>query len=302
MSTTPAKPTAREALDMLSKLEQAAPTATARRLRQIQRLIQDLSAENEYFNTLVTENTTMLEPEQPQPQIIPDSNLLMLLAGMNDGMRAPLVAIRGRAELIQAGFLGQITDEQNVWLNAIEENTTRAFALLDTVQQIVDLQSGKTHLEPANFVPTELLEEARDRVIDAATTRQHEISIHVPETVPLAYGDFYNALIILTDILDNAIYYTPPGGSIRLSVDNLGTHALFSVVDNGIGLTAEDTSSIGQPFWRGSNRLVRQHPGNGLRLFLAQQVLTLQESELIFSGEPGLGSTFSFILPIPKEK
>lgn len=300
MSISPSTLNPREALDILSRLEQAAPYATARRLRQIQRMIQELAAENEYFNTLVSEDTSMLEqrPTAPPPE---DSSLMRLFVGMNDGMRAPLVAIRGRAELIQAGFLGQITDSQNLWLNAIEENTTRAFTLLDTVQQIMDLQVGKVNLEMVNFVPTELLEAARDRVLDSTAALKHEIAIHVPETVPLAHGDFYQTLIILSDILYNAIYYTAPGGQIRLSVDNLGTHALFSVVDNGIGLIPEENDSISQPFWRGSHHVVRQHPGNGLSLFLARQVLALQGGELIFSGEAGLGSTFSFTLPVPGE-
>ena len=59
---------------------------------------------------------------------------------------------------------------------------------------------------------------------------------------------------------------------------------------------------IGQPFWRALHQpLVRQHPGTGLRLYLAQQIFELHGSELLFSGEPSMGSTFSFTLPLGLE-
>jgi len=80
----------------------------------------------------------------------------------------------------------------------------------------------------------------------------------------------------------------------------LGTHVLFSVADTGIGLSEDDLEHVGKPFWRGEHqRLVRQHAGTGLRLFLAQRILALQQGELIFSGESDFGSTFSFTLMIP---
>lgn len=223
-----------------------------------------------------------------------------LLAGANDALRAPLVAIRGRAELIQAGMLGQITDEQKQWLNAIHENTGRAFTLLDAVQQIIAMHQGRMQIEWSNFIATDLLEEAHERIRDRAADLKHNIIIQKPVSSPMAHGDFYQSLMVLTDILDNAVRYTPPGGQIRLSVDNLGTHVLFNIADSGIGLTAEDIQHVGQPFWRGEHhRLVRQHPGTGLTLFLARRTLALQRGELIFYGEPDLGSTFSFTLMIP---
>jgi signal transduction histidine kinase len=268
-------------------------------------LLQSLTEENSYLTTLLNEPAPPpvsdwqepLPPPAPTPEAGLDTSLF---AGLNDALRPPLIAIRGRAELVQAGLLGQITAEQDQWLQAIHENTDRAFAVLDALQEMIALQQGRVQLEALNFISTDLLAEAWERLRDQARALNHQITIHAPETVPLAHGDFYQSLIILTDLLSNALRYTPPGGGIRLSVDNLGTHVLFNVADNGIGLAPEDLEYIGRPFWRGSHRLVRQHPGTGLRLYLAKQVLALQGGELIFSGEPDLGSTFSFTLPAPE--
>jgi two-component system phosphate regulon sensor histidine kinase PhoR len=298
-----------QSLEFLDKLRQAAPAGSAARLEQIIRLLQALAQENDYLNSLVTEGIASVTaseppppptaPPEPAPVELPESELLTLLNGLNDGMRAPLVAIRGRAELIEAGLLGQISEEQRQWLRAVHENTERAFTLLDTVQQIILLRAGQTKITWNTFVSSDLLQEAYNRIQDAARARQHELTLHLPDTVPMARGDFYQTLIILADLLDNAVHYTPPGGQIRLSAESLGTHVLFSIMDNGIGFTAEQAPYVGTPFWRGSHRLVRQHPGHGLRLYLARQVLALQGGELIYSAQPSLGSTFSFTLALP---
>lgn len=295
----------KQASEMLERLRQAAPRVTASRIEQIMDLMDELEQENSYLSALLPDTDMVKEPEPAE--IIeeiepPDDSAIHLLAGVNEALRAPLVAIRGRAELIHAGLLGKITDEQSQWLRAIHESTERAFAVLEAIQQILDLQRSQLRIDWSRFIPTDLMEEAYARVQDRAKACGHEITITAPDAVPMAMGDFYQSLIVLTDILDNAVRYTPPNsnGQIRMSVDNLGTHVLFSVVDNGIGLSEDDVQHVGEPFWRGEqHKLVRQHAGTGLRLYLARRVLALQQGDLIFSGEPDCGSTFSFTLMIP---
>lgn len=310
-----------QALEVLSKLQAAVPAAASTQLRQVAGLLQSLVDENTYLNSLVMEGigstgTPVLPPhDAPDIPVQPDtdddlpdkvhedeaSELPVLVEGLNDALRPPLVAIRGRAELVQAGLLGQITSDQDIWLQSIQENTDRAFAVLNAIQELLAIQKGETRIEKVNFISTDLLKEAWNRLRDKARESNHEVTIQAPDTVPLAHGDFYQSLIVLTDLLDNAMRYTPNGGQIRMSVDNLGTHALFTVADNGIGLTPDDLEAIGRPFWRGDHhRLVRQHAGTGLRICLAKQMLPLMGGELIYSGEPGLGSTFSFTLPTPE--
>jgi signal transduction histidine kinase len=324
--TGPLEPTLtlEQAMEILGRLQNAAPKATAEKLGQVRQLLQHLASENVYFHTLMLEGLpdapareeaapSMPDPAEPEgdesspalaasiSDALASEASVQLVRGINDALRPPLVAIRGRAELVQAGFLGQITPEQDTWLQAINENTSRAFAVLDALQEMIAIQRGQVRLDPVNFLSTDLLAEAWERLRDRARQLNHDVTIQAPDVVPLAQGDFYQSLIVLTDLLDNALRYTPPGGQIKLTVDNLGTHVLFSVADNGIGLTADDLAQVGKAFWRGDHhRLVRAHPGTGLRLYLAQHVLALQDGELIFSGEPDVGSTFSFTLPIPE--
>lgn len=309
-----------QALETLTHMQDDLPPPMADQLAEIAAVLQTVSAENAYLNTLLLEGEpppAAVTPPPPPPSppgerrtltgllrdsaADPNAPLTELFAGLNDALRPPLIAIRGRADLVRAGLLGQISAEQDLWLEAIESNTSRAFAVLDALQEMIALQRGQVRIDLMNFISTDLLTEAWERVRDKIRPYGHEISVQAPEAVPLAQGDFYHSLIVLTDLLDNAMRYTPPNGQIRMSVDNLGTHVLFSVTDNGIGLTPDDLKNVGRPFWRGDHeKLVRQHPGTGLRLYIDKQILALQGGELIFSGEPGLGSTFSFALRAPE--
>jgi signal transduction histidine kinase len=300
-----------QALETLARLQSAAPAQTAAKLRQIAALLQSLSEENSYLNARLLDEMPAfgnISPPVPPDELPETADLVSSdiqdipewFTGISDTLRPPLIAIRGRVELVEAGLLGQVTTEQGQWLQSIQENTSRAFAVLDAIQELIALQKGEMRIEKVNFISTDLLKEAWERIRDKSRAFNHEVTLQSPEAVPLAYGDFYQSLIILTDLLDNALHYTPPSGQIRMVVDDLGTHVLFSVADNGIGLTPADMESIGRPFWRGNDRMVRAHNGSGLRLYLAKQVLALLDGELIFSGEPGLGSTFSFTLPTPQ--
>lgn len=288
-----------QALATLSQIKAQAAPPQAEQLADVASVLQNLSAENAYLNTLLIEGAP--PPTRPSSPAISESEMLpQLFDGMTDALRPPLAAIHGRADMLRAGLLGKVTSEQDLWLQAIEDNTQRALAVLDALQEIIALQKGDVQFEILNFISTDLLTATWERVRDRIRPYNHEVSIQAPEVVPLAQGDFYHSLTVMTDLLDNAIRYTPPKGQIRLSVDNLGTHVLFSVTDNGVGLDADDLKNIGRLFWRGSHhRLVRQHPGTGLRLYIDKQLLAMQGGELIFSGEPGLGSTFSFALKSP---
>ncbi len=305
-----------QALEVIADLQRISAPYAANQLGQIGGLLRRLADENTYLNAMLAEGIPAASPAvedltrsttktvtallAEQAAIEKDSPLYLLM-GVNEVLRPPLIAIRGRAELVQAGMLGRLSPEQEQWVQAIHDNTNRSFAVLDSLQQVIALQNGQVHIEWSSFISTELLNEAYERIRDKARARQHEVTIHAPEAVPLARGDFYQSLIILTDMLDNAVRYMPEGGQIRLSVDNLGTHVLFSVADSGIGLNEDDLLRIGQPFWRAEHqKLVRQHPGTGLRLYLARHMLALQQGELIFSGAPGVGSTFSFTLLTPE--
>jgi signal transduction histidine kinase len=279
-----------QALRALAQLRSAAPPATAERLGEMITLVIQLEAESAGFQQMQKEHAAL----KAQLKAMAAANLMPQgLAHLKPSLRI----VSDHASALAQGKLGSVTTEQIASLRLINEHATSRLGLIDSLETVGRLRQGEIPFEPTVFSGLDLLASVWQRHFAAAEPREHQINIRADNPLPPVKGDFKQIFAVLGDLLDNAIRYTPFGGIIRITAETLGTHVLFTVADNGIGLSEDDTAQIGKPFWRAARQpLVRQHPGSGLRLYLARQLLALHESDLILSGELGVGSTFSFIL------
>jgi signal transduction histidine kinase len=222
-----------------------------------------------------------------------------LMQPLQDALRPAMLVIRDEADRLYSGKLGGLTTEQTATMRVVRSYADSALSLLTAVEQVALIQAGKFRVQLTTFSCIDLIKRAREMMQPSARAKDHRITVYPPDIPPVVDADFEASLAILIDLLDNAIRYTPSGGAIRITVDNLGTHALINVADTGIGLQVGDFEHVGSPFWRATHQpLVQENPGSGLRLYIARQILALQKGELIFSGEPDGGSTFSFTLPL----
>jgi len=321
-----------QALRALGQLQAAAPPATSARLGEMIALIRALEAETASLKqqiqvlskkastaTLEAENTALkqqiqvlsaktrastgaLEAENTSLK----QQIYLLSSKPSTGsltpqafgsLRPSMTVVRGHVDALIQGKFGAVTNEQAESIKIIGEHAASALGLMDSLEMIDNLRKGQLQLETQSFSGLDLLATVWQQEAGAAEPREHQINIRADDPLPSVKGDYKHVLNILSALVDNAIHYTPFGGMIRVTAETLGTHVLFTVADNGIGLTEEDTENIGRPFWRAARQpLVRQHPGTGLRLYLARQVLKMHGSDLFLSGEPGAGSSFSFML------
>lgn len=144
-------------------------------------------------------------------------------------------------------------------------------------QFVMDLfHSGQTHLRA-------LRKQIRLSVIDIA-----------PVTVMADPGQLRQLGMIL---LDNAIKYTPTNGQIRLSLEQVGSKAVFTISDTGIGISAEDLPHIYKRFWRADRARERDEHGSGLGLAIAQWIAQAHHGEINVQSAPGKGSVFTVTLP-----
>lgn len=319
-----------QAVRALGQLQAAAPPATSARLGEMIALIRVLEAENaslkQQIRVLSAKTSTgALEAENVslKQQILAlsakastreleaeNASLKQQIKALSvktatgtlptqvfDSLRPSMTIIRGHVDGLIQGKFGSVTTEQAESIKLIGEHASSALGLMDSLDMIDKLRKGQLQLETNTFSGLDLLATVWQHEAAAAEPREHQINIRADNPLPPVKGDYKHVLNILTGLVDNAIHYTPFGGVIRVTAETLGTHVLFTVADNGIGLSEEDTENIGRPFWRAARQpLVRQHPGTGLRLYLARQVLKMHGSDLFLSGEPGVGSSFSFLL------
>lgn len=243
-----------------------------------------------HLDTLTTERVTPDKTEYPNPD--------EMLTQLDAVLRPSLASLQEQASALFDSRLGRLTSNQSDALRLMLSNSTSIVTMLDSLELLQQLRRHTLKMRPAIFNPIDLLDAVQQRVTESASAHDHQLTIQGDNALPMVNADYDRTLVIFTDIVDNAIHYTPPDSSIRISADNLGSHVLFTISDMGIGLSPDEIERVGEPFWRALHQpLVQQQPGIGLRLFLARQILALQDGEMFFSGEPGFGSSFSFTVP-----
>jgi signal transduction histidine kinase len=207
-------------------------------------------------------------------------------------------AIVPRFRVLLRPLLQHLYDETGFGTRA-RSKLDELLGLLDTLDRLNAVRRGLIVVHPIVFDPAELLRQARRNLGGRAVAKDQQLHVDGDVTLPSVLADGDLAQEVLDSILDNAIRYTDYGGEIRVTAESVGTHILFTITDTGIGLEPDDMARIGTPFFRSAQQpMVQGQAGAGLRLFIARQLLDIQGGELFYSGEPGLGASFSFTLPV----
>ncbi len=164
------------------------------------------------------------------------------------------------------------------------------------------IEAGRVQL---SFQPLDLQEMGRKSIADLKQRMQREgkpmnIEFEAPDYLPRARGDMERIYQVLENLLENAYYYTPENGSICLRLHPEGDFLQIDVRDNGIGVPPEMQTRVFERFYRGEHPFVLATSGTGLGLSIVQTLVEMHGGRIWLesAGIPGLGSTFSFTLPV----
>lgn len=283
----------KQALRILTRLREAAPPATAARLADVIALVEAFEQ-----NTPAYGMKPVSSPASPIPVSPAQADTTLIERAAPHVLNA-FQHITDQVTAIRAGRLGRLTSEQLDGLKLVLDHAHSGAQFMEKVAELQRLSLGQFTANRGRFNPLDAAAEVWQRTSAFAESRDHEFTILADNPMPAAYGDYDWVVTIMAALVDNAVRYMPVGGEIRLTINNLGAHVLFNVADSGIGFTGEDQKQVGQPFWRALHQpLVRAYSGTGLSLAIAKSVLAHMDSELIFSGEANVGSTFSFTMPV----
>jgi two-component system sensor histidine kinase KdpD len=242
-----------------------------------------------YYAALGVERVRLLA-EAERAEALRESNRQkdMVLASVSHDLRTPLTAIKALAQ--DLGNAGQASAQ------AIEEQADR---LSRMVGNLLDLSRIK-----ANALPVELEENTAEDLVGAAATQLgallngRELKVDIDLTRPALVGkfDFVQSLRILSNLLENALRYAPPGPAIELSVRQEGPFLLFSVADRGPGVPLAERGRIFEPFYRPAGS--QPDAGRaGLGLSIARRLAEMQGGFLRYEERKGGGSVFVAGLP-----
>jgi PAS domain S-box-containing protein len=217
-------------------------------------------------------------------------------------LRNPLAALKGFADMLvyhtARGKGPTLADWQQEAIEMIEEATARLDKLTEDLLDVTRLQAGRLALSRAS---TDLVALVRQQVRQAQiATQRHTISFETSLSKLQAQIDHVRIEQVLSNLLSNAIKYSPQGGLIEvvLREESEPHAALLSVRDQGIGIPASQRARIFGRFMRAENARTTEIAGTGLGLYLSREMIERHGGRLWFESTEGVGSTFTFSLPI----
>jgi signal transduction histidine kinase len=218
-------------------------------------------------------------------------------------LRSPLAAIQQQISVILQGLAGAVSDKQQELLTRSQERTK---GLLDLIRDLLDISKMETgrafqQKEPMHLCP--LAEKTISFLRPQAQTKNQSLTFEAQPDLPLINADPQGMEEILTNLISNAIKFTPPGGAIRVCLKPELNYLLLQVSDNGIGIAQEDLPRIFDKFYRVKNEKTRQIVGTGLGLPIVKQIVETHLGYIRVESQPDRGTTFNILIPsIPGEK
>ncbi len=214
-------------------------------------------------------------------------------------LRTPLTSIKGYTDLLLSGASGETNELQAEFLGIIQSSTTRLSNLINDILDISSIESGSIEIQQRAVDYGRIVSETLRLMKAAADEKGISLDASLPETIPPIRGDADKVTQILSNLVSNAIKYTPEGGWIKVSLEVTGEASLLTcIADSGIGISPEDQKRLFQKFFRADNTSTREAGGTGLGLVIAKTILEMLGGVIWVESEEGRGSRFNFTLPL----
>lgn len=216
------------------------------------------------------------------------------VAAVAHDLRSPLTAILGYSELLVRA--GPLNEQQTRFVEQITASVHSITALITELLELSRIEAGfNVDLEPV----------AMDRVVRKAieslqhqkTQREHTLTLDVVPNLPPLIGNPLRLQQMVTNLVGNAIKYTPKRGNIRVSLWRDADNIVLQVADNGIGIPVEDQPYVFDKFFR-SERAASEYDGTGLGLSIVKGVVDQHRGRIWLESQEGVGTTFTVVLPL----
>jgi signal transduction histidine kinase len=209
--------------------------------------------------------------------------------------------------MVIEGDVGEINSTQRKFLSQAFISSQRMVYLISDLLNVSRLRSGKFILEPSQTNLATVVHEEVAQLQETAKGRELHLVYRKPEHFPLLWLDETKMRQVIMNFVDNAIYYTPSGGTITVTLTERPQTIEFLVMDSGIGVPKTEQHRLFSKFFRAHNAKRARPDGTGLGLFMAKKVIVAQGGAIMFRSQEGKGSTFGFsfekapLMQVPKE-
>ena len=220
------------------------------------------------------------------------------VANVSHELRTPLTNVRSYAETLRSAE-GDIPQEmENSFLDIIISETDRMTHIVQDLLTLSRLDAGNTEMRFAPFSFRESVENVCRANAMEARRHSHTLTCTLAEDMPEISGDRQRLEQVVTNILGNAIKYTPDGGHIAVTGGGSGRNVWVEVTDDGIGIPEKDRDRIFDRFYRVDKARSRESGGTGLGLSIAKEIVERHHGSLRLVPREGRGTTIRLVLPI----
>jgi len=219
------------------------------------------------------------------------------IAMVTHELRAPIAAVEQQLTVILNKMAGEITEKQEQLLGRAKERTKGLLTLIKDLLDLSKIEAGKMvqYKEPLHL--QEVVQKVVDLMRAEAEAKKLDLQFTAPPQLSLISADRNSMEGIFTNLISNAIKYTPEGGKVWVHLEEEGGFVKATVSDTGIGIKKEDLSRIFDKFYRVKTVETRQIVGTGLGLSIVKSVVDAHLGSIFVESEEGGGTTFTVLLP-----
>lgn len=213
-------------------------------------------------------------------------------------LRTPLGLILGHATFLQDA----LGDDQREQMAVIIESALRLKEIIEDLSKVDNYRTGAAVLNWETVDLGVLVRRVSAGLMRLAEDYRVRIEFQLPGRPLVISADGEKLGLALSHIIRNGIMYNNPGGQVTISVEKAAGFAQFRVVDDGIGIPQEEQEKVFERFYQVENHMVRRRGGMGLGLSVAQLMVEMHQGRILLESEPGVGSTFTVLIPLDGEQ
>ncbi|MCC6978973.1 MAG: CHASE3 domain-containing protein [Candidatus Melainabacteria bacterium] len=218
-----------------------------------------------------------------------------MLAMVSHDLRSPLMSVQLSLAMLKAGKLGDLPADASKEAGIAEQNTSRLIKLINELLDIERLESGKFDLELKEGDLVEIVERAADSV--EALAREKNVSINVPEESVSAIFDADRAMQVFTNVLSNAVKFSPEGSEVTVTVQKAESFAEVRIADRGPGIPDDKKEKIFERFQQAGADKQKEKSGSGLGLAIARALMVEHKGSIAVENNSEGGSVFVLRFP-----
>jgi PAS domain S-box-containing protein len=219
------------------------------------------------------------------------------VATVSHELRTPLATVKEFASIISDGIAGCLTKEQKEYLEIIKSNVDRLNRLIASLLDVSKIEAGRIELKKIMLDIGSIAKQVISTLKPEADKKHIELKAAFQPPLPNVYADPDKAIQIFTNLIDNAIRYTPENGAVRVEITEKGREVECSVIDTGIGIAAENLDKVFSRFQQFGRTYGPGAKGTGLGLAITKELVLLNNGRIWVESGPDKGSKFTFTLP-----